>query len=98
MEDQIDINELNFRIREIQNQYNRIEIEIESLEIERDKVLLELRTLEPIYMNNVGKIMSEKLEAEQRDEVPEVKSKKLRKPNDKPSENNIEVQLKEGRS
>lgn len=75
--------ELYFRIKEGQLEIESIGIQIERLKLERDKISYEVDQLSKIYKENI--------ESEIKISAEEVKPKKLKKTNDKPSENHIEV-------
>lgn len=76
--------ELYFRIKEGQLEIESIDLQIERLKLEKDKISYELNQLDEIYKQNIKP---------KQEIIEEVKPKKLKKTNDKPSENNIEVQV-----
>lgn len=79
--------ELYFRVKDLECEVNTISCQIDRLTFEREKLLYELDQLSQLEREKES------------EEVPEeVKPKKLKKDNGKPSQNNIEVQLQEGRS
>lgn len=75
-----------FRKRDIECEISGIHIQIEKLEIEKDKLLYELDYMHKSYESYIESIKPE-------DPIPteEVKPKRLKKTSDKPSENHIEV-------
>lgn len=77
--------EFLFRIRDIECEVKTIDIQSERLQLERDKLVYELNELDKIYENHIADFPV-------KEEVP-AKPKKLKKSNDKPSENHVEVQL-----
>lgn len=80
MEDQkFDLTELEFRIRDARCEINTIDVQIERLNIERDKFALEFQSVYELY------------ESLTKGEPTEIKPKRLKKTSDKPSENHIEV-------
>lgn len=82
--------ELYFRLKETECDINEIEVQILRLQLEMEKRQFEYGELKEIYIGNV----KEQLSTQEEKEIETIKvekPKKLKKPNDKLSENNIEV-------
>lgn len=78
--------EYMFRRRDLETEIFIADAQIAKLMLERDKFDYELEQLNEFYSKE-----PEPVKEEVEDKVEEIKPKKLRKPNDKPSENHIEV-------
>lgn len=83
-------------LKEMYFEIRQIELEVNELEIHIMKTQLEIEILVDKH-DELSEVYSEYIKPKE-EAVEEVKPKKLRKTNDKPGENNTEVQLQEGRS
>jgi len=85
--------ELYFRIKELECDIDEMNTQINRLKLEIEKRSFEYDDLKEIYMNDIKNQLekSTKKEVEIESEQEDIKPKKLRKPNDQPSKNNIEV-------
>jgi len=90
MED-FNYDEFLFRVRDIECEVKAIDAQTDKLKLERDKLIYELNEMDKVYEQHIKEVEPTK-------ELKEEKPKKLKKTNDKSSENHIEVQFQEGRS
>lgn len=81
--------ELYFRIKDVECDISDITVQIERLHLEKTKRLYELDELKNAYQDYLIKTSDKDLQI--KTQVEEIKPKKLKKTNDKPSENHIEV-------
>lgn len=82
--------ELYFRIKDTECDVNEIQVQMDRLDLEKSKRLYELDELNKLYRDYLVKDSDKVLEEETK-MIEVEKPKKLKKPNDKLSENNIEV-------
>lgn len=82
MEEQFDRIELFFRLKDIQLGVQNVDYQINVLELEREKLTYEFEQLSKVYEDIIKEELTEQVE----------KPKKLKKTNDKLSENHIEIQ------